>query len=167
MALEIIVRPAVFPDIRPKPARDARSEDPARGRAVIGGGSGQVIDIVQSQQLSTQKQHTSEEYRVTDIIRVYRIKTTPKPPPGTIPAGYDPKMPLQSNETIDYNVWVDQENMWQIITVLHTGETRRTFFRRVADHLDVDYPKGNAQVVVTDIVTPTKQGRGLVDLILP
>lgn len=167
MALEIIVRPAVFPDIRPKTARDARSGDPARGRAVITGGGGQVIDLVQSQQLGTQKQHTTEEYRVSDIIRVYRIKTTPKPPPGTIDPNYDPKAPLQGNETIDFNVWVDSENMWQIITVLHTGETRRTFFRRTADHLDVDYPKGNALVVVTDIVVPTKEGRGLVDLILP
>lgn len=167
MALEVIVRPAVFPDIRPGNARDARSDDPSRGRAVIGGGGGQVIDLVQSQSSNTQKQHQTEEIRVSDIIRVYRIKTTPKPPPGQIDPNYDPKIPLQSNERIDFNVYVDQENMWQVITVMHTGETRRTYYRRIADHLDEDYPKGNARVVVTDIMTKTGQGRGLVDLVLP
>lgn len=169
-SLERVVRPAVMPDIRPPLPRDARgsaSSDPDEGLGVIAGGGGTVINLAQSFRSSTQKQHQSEEYRVSDIIRVYRIKTTPKPPPGTVDPSYDPKAPRQSNERIDYNVWIDHENMWQIIHVLHTGETRRTFYRRVADHLDEDYPKGNARVVKSDIVVKTRGGRGYVDLILP
>lgn len=175
--LEVVVRPRVFPDIRPGDAEPARNDNPGFGRGIIGGGGGQVIDLQYSYRASTQKQHQSEEYRVFDIIRVYRVKpaTQPNllPPPNTPPgavkpatrsAGIDYSLPLQPGERIDKSTWTDQEVMWQIMHVLHTGEIKRTVYKRPDSR---DYPKGNMVVIEQDIIRKTKGPTNLVDLILP
>lgn len=145
--LETVVRPAVFPDIRPSSARDARPVDPDRGRAHINGSGGQVIDLAQSFSQNTQKQHVSEEYRVFDIIRIYRTFQN-----------------ANGQTQIDRNSWIDQEVMWQVITVLHTGETRRTIYRKPQPQ---DYPNGNMEIIAENIIRKTRGPGNLVDLILP
>lgn len=159
--LEVVVRPRVFPDIRPDKADIAVADNPGAGRGVISGGGGQVIDLQYSYNADVQKQHQSEEYRVYDIIRIFRFVPTNGEPPVS-PGGNQPPLPQAGR--VDRTVYIDQEVMWQVIHVLHTGETRRTFYRRPSSD---DYPNGNMEVVAADIIRKTKGPDNLVDLIIP
>jgi len=72
---EVIVRPVVFPNIRPAPARALAPEDnPDQGIAVLGGSGGRLIDLPHSYStsVSQQKPHT-ESKRQFDKERIYQV----------------------------------------------------------------------------------------------
>jgi predicted transcriptional regulator len=70
---EVIVRPVVFPDIRPQPARSLPAEDdPEKGICRITGASGQVVDLPYSFSISKSKTRAQEIQRTVDKQRVYQ-----------------------------------------------------------------------------------------------
>jgi hypothetical protein len=71
---EVVVRPAVFPDIRPAPAQSqAPASDPTKDIAVIHGSSGQHIDLPFSWSISTSSSRPKETRRRVDTARVYQM----------------------------------------------------------------------------------------------
>lgn len=163
MGLEVVVRPRVIPDFRPRDVRDARSGNLQQGLFQISGGGGQFVELRYTFHASTQKQYSSEEYRVFDIIRIYKVKTDKKDAEGNeVPINY--KVPLQPGESIDKKIFTDQEVMWQIIHVKHNGEIVRTTYKKPNPE---DWIKGNMRVIEEDIVRKTKGPKRLHELILP
>jgi hypothetical protein len=74
--LEVVVRPVVFPNIRPAPARALAPEDnPDQGIATLSGSGGRLIDLPHSlsASVSRNKQET-ETKRVVDTERVYQVE---------------------------------------------------------------------------------------------
>jgi hypothetical protein len=73
--LEVVVRPVVFPNIRPSPARILPpQDDPTKGIAVISGGGGGLIDLPFSFNMSfTSQASVGESRRQFDKERVYRV----------------------------------------------------------------------------------------------
>jgi hypothetical protein len=72
MGFETVVRPVVFPNIRPAPARALRIEDaPDKGLAVITGGSNSVVDLPFSFSSSWSKSRMVEVKRTYDKARIY------------------------------------------------------------------------------------------------
>jgi hypothetical protein len=70
---EVVVRPVVFPNIRPAPSRSLPPEDdPTKGFCVIKGSSGKVIDLPMSWSVSTSKTRPQEVERTVDEVRVYQ-----------------------------------------------------------------------------------------------
>jgi hypothetical protein len=68
---EIIVRPVVFPNIRPAPSRSLPPEDdPESGRATLTGSSGQVIALSHSFTASGTMPGGSETDRTYDVARI-------------------------------------------------------------------------------------------------
>jgi hypothetical protein len=74
--LEVVVRPFVFPNIRPAPARAlAPTDNPTNGIATLGGSGGRTIELTHSFSISTSKSTTeSETKRVVDVDRVYQVE---------------------------------------------------------------------------------------------
>jgi hypothetical protein len=69
---EVVVRPAVFPDIRPPPARSLPIEDaPDKGIAVINGIGNSIIDLTYSFSSSWTRARLVESRRTFDTVRVY------------------------------------------------------------------------------------------------
>ncbi|SRR5580765_4975324 len=69
---EVVVRPAVFPDIRPPPARSLPIEDaPDKGVAVINGIGNSIIDLTYSFSSSWSRSRLVESRRTFDKVRVY------------------------------------------------------------------------------------------------
>lgn len=74
---EVIVRPVVFPNIRPAPPRVLPPEqDPEQGIAVIGGSGGKLIDLPHSWSVSVSSQDSKETVRVFDKERVHQVTET-------------------------------------------------------------------------------------------
>ena len=72
--LEYIVRPAVFPDIRPTPNPSvAGKDDPNKGKAVITGMGGKSIDLPYSYSISASQSKPTEVKRRVDVARVYQM----------------------------------------------------------------------------------------------
>lgn len=70
---EVIVRPVVFPDIRPARARVlAPEDDPQQGIAVIGGGGGGTLTTSLNWSVSVSHQVQKETERKLDKKRVYQ-----------------------------------------------------------------------------------------------
>jgi hypothetical protein len=68
---EIIVRPVVFPSIRPAPTRSLPpADDPESGQAVLSGGSGQVIALTHSYSASASRPGGTETKRKYDVARI-------------------------------------------------------------------------------------------------
>jgi len=68
---EIIVRPVVFPNIRPLPSRSLPpADDPEQGQCVLSGGSGQVIALTHSYSASASSSGGTEIERVYDVARI-------------------------------------------------------------------------------------------------
>ena len=70
---ETIVRPVIFPNIRPAQARSVAPEsDPEKGLAHINGQGGQIVSLPYNftQNISRQKQ--KERKRRVDVVRVYQ-----------------------------------------------------------------------------------------------
>jgi hypothetical protein len=71
---EVIVRPAVFPNIRPAPPRVLPPEqDPEQGIAVISGSGGKLIDLPHTWSVSVARQESKETVRVFDKERVHQV----------------------------------------------------------------------------------------------
>jgi hypothetical protein len=71
---EVIVRPVVFPNIRPAPARSLLPEDdPTQGFAVLSGVGGKLIDLPSSESRSTSRSKPVETKRRFDIVRIYQM----------------------------------------------------------------------------------------------
>lgn len=68
---EVIVRPVVFPNIRPAPTRSLPpADDPESGQAVLSGGSGQVISLTHSYNASASRPGGTEKKRKFDVARI-------------------------------------------------------------------------------------------------
>lgn len=76
---EIVVRPVVFPNIRPAPAQPlSPADDPERGFAVIHGNGGKQIDLTFSWSGSASSSQRTEIKRRVDEVRVYQKKSNGK-----------------------------------------------------------------------------------------
>jgi hypothetical protein len=69
---EVIVRPVVFPNIRPQPSRSLppASDDPKQGQAVLSGSNGQVIALTHSYSASASSTGGTETERTFDVARI-------------------------------------------------------------------------------------------------
>ena len=71
---ETLVRPVVFPNIRPQRAQSlAPEDDPTKGIAVIKGASGRVIDLPSSWSQQTTRERHVEIQRRVDEVRVSQM----------------------------------------------------------------------------------------------
>jgi hypothetical protein len=76
MGFEVIVRPAVFPSIRPAPARvlAPSGSDPTQGLAVLSGGGGKFVGLSYSWNVSVSRGATQQETsRQFDKLRVHQV----------------------------------------------------------------------------------------------
>jgi hypothetical protein len=73
--LEVVVRPVVFPNIRPQAPRVLPAlDDPTKGICTIGGGSGNVIDLPHSWSVSlSHSEPVKEQKRQVDKERHYQV----------------------------------------------------------------------------------------------
>lgn len=70
---EIIVRPVVFPNIRPQATRSLPPEDdPEKGKCTIGGSGGGLIGVSYSSSMSASRSSQKEKQRTVDEARVYQ-----------------------------------------------------------------------------------------------
>ena len=70
---EIIVRPVVFPNIRPQAARSLPPEDdPEKGKATIRGNPAKVFSLSYSYSFSASSSNEEETERQFDEVRVYQ-----------------------------------------------------------------------------------------------
>lgn len=70
---EVVVRPVVFPNIRPPAARSLpTAADPTQGFCTIHGSSGKVVDLPYSWNVSTSNSRPQEMKRRVDEVRVYQ-----------------------------------------------------------------------------------------------
>lgn len=68
---EVIVRPVVFPNIRPAPARSILPEDdPEQGVAVLGGSGGKLVDLTSSESGNISRSHLVESKRRFDKVKI-------------------------------------------------------------------------------------------------
>jgi len=68
---EVIVRPMVFPNIRPAPSRSLPpADDATQGQAVLSGSSGQVIALTHSYSASASSTGGTEHQRTFDVARI-------------------------------------------------------------------------------------------------
>jgi len=73
MGFEVVVRPAVLPNIRPAPAQSLPPlDDPDKGFAVIRGNGAKQIDLSSSWSSSTSMNKRKETERRVDEARVYQ-----------------------------------------------------------------------------------------------
>jgi len=70
---ETIVRPMVFPNIRPIPTRSLPPEDdPEQGKCEIGGGGGGIVAVTENISVSGSTHNPKEVERRVDTARVYQ-----------------------------------------------------------------------------------------------
>jgi hypothetical protein len=74
--LEVVVRPVIFPDIRPAPRPSVvpAATDPAQGLVVIRGSSAKTIDLPSSYSVSFTVTYAKEKQRKFDVARIYQIQ---------------------------------------------------------------------------------------------
>jgi hypothetical protein len=73
MGFEVVVRPAVLPNIRPAPAQTLPpADDPEKGFCMIRGNPAKSLDLTTSWSRSTSKSHQVETKRRFDEVRVYQ-----------------------------------------------------------------------------------------------
>jgi hypothetical protein len=71
---EVVVRPVVFPDIRPAPARSLPpADDPAKGMCVITGAGSFPVQLSFSTSVNTSKSKPVETERRSDEVTVYQM----------------------------------------------------------------------------------------------
>ena len=70
---ETIVRPVVFPNIRPAPARSLPpADDPEKGFAIIKGNPAKEVDLNYSYSMSASSRSSNETERRVDVARIYQ-----------------------------------------------------------------------------------------------
>jgi len=111
---EVIVRPVVFPSIRPAPARSlAPEDDPEQGVAVLSGSSGKLIDLPMNTSVSWTRSLKYEKMRVSKPVRVKQ-----KEKDGTInPDNYVDTKRLKALQTRD-----GQEDTYQVFHLPKLGD---------------------------------------------
>jgi len=71
---EVVVRPVVLPNIRPRPAQTLPpASDPEAGWCTIKGNPAKQIDLSSSWSQSMSKSHHVETERIVDEVRVYQV----------------------------------------------------------------------------------------------
>jgi hypothetical protein len=84
---ETIVRPVIFPNIRPAQVRPVTPEsDPEKGFAHIHGASGKTVSLAYSWSYNKTKSKTQEVKRRVDEVRVYK---------------------MDENGNVEEDVWID------------------------------------------------------------
>jgi hypothetical protein len=79
---EVVVRPVVFPNIRPAPPRIlAPEDDPEQGFASLSGSGGRLIDLPRSYSWSATNSYHTEAWREYTIERVSGKDTSEKQQP--------------------------------------------------------------------------------------
>lgn len=74
MGFETVVRPVVFPDIRPAPAQPQPAASGSdQGIATIHGSNGKFLDLAYSWSASTSQSNPRETKRRVDVARVYQM----------------------------------------------------------------------------------------------
>jgi hypothetical protein len=133
---EVIVRPVVFPNIRPAPARSLPPEDdPTRGVATLGGSGGGPVQLSYSysMNMNRSKQHLYEEARIVDTARVYQKEQT---------AG--------GGETCNRNNFVDVDVVRKITGVDAEGARRYIHFARMQPLFNVEILKSGTMMPCPD-----------------
>lgn len=70
---EVVVRPVVFPDIRPRARQSLPpQDDPEKGFAVIKGNPAKVVGFTNTWSMSSSKSKPTETSRRVDDVRVYK-----------------------------------------------------------------------------------------------
>jgi hypothetical protein len=70
---EVVVRPVVFPNIRPPQAKPVLpADDPTQGQCVISGASGEIVTLNESWNYNQSKSRPVETKRRSDLARVYQ-----------------------------------------------------------------------------------------------
>lgn len=73
--LEVVVRPVVFPDIRPRPRPSLPPQnDPTKGFAVIKGNPASSVGLSDNWNVSSSKTRPQERQRRVDEARVYQME---------------------------------------------------------------------------------------------
>jgi len=73
MGFEVVVRPVVFPNIRPAPARSLPpQDDPTKGFAQIRGNGATTVGLSYSYSASASSSQKVEDKRRVDVARVYQ-----------------------------------------------------------------------------------------------
>ena len=74
MAFEVVVRPVVFPDVRPPPARSLPPpDDPTQGFCTIKGNGASHVDLTSSYSVNQSKSVQTETKRRYDVARIYQM----------------------------------------------------------------------------------------------
>jgi hypothetical protein len=115
---ETVVRPVVFPNIRPAPPRvlPPEADDPTKGFATIRGNGGKHIDLTQSTTISMSKSRGTESERRVDVMRVYQE---------------------EEDGTVNKSNFVDVENATKI-TVRESVDYKRTWYQRQEEKDNVE-----------------------------
>jgi hypothetical protein len=123
---ETIVRPVVFPSIRPQPARSLPPEDDSeQGFATISGSSGSLIGISYSYSVSLSRSIAAkEEKRSSDEVRVFQKEADGK---------------------INRDNYVDVKVAKNILTAVPEGEKEETIYRPAEE-------QDNVEIRKTDII---------------
>lgn len=107
---EIVVRPVVFPNIRPAPAQSqAPASDPTKGICTIKGSSGKHIDLPFSWSISTSTSRPKETKRRVDVVRVYQKDDnlgTRNPSPSRLSTSPS-RLSTTSDSTVNKDNYVD------------------------------------------------------------
>jgi hypothetical protein len=73
--LEVVVRPVIFPDIRPRAKQSLPpQDDPEKGLAVISGNPAQSIGLSYSWSVSASYSKPKEKWRKVDGVRTFQMK---------------------------------------------------------------------------------------------
>src|SRR5215475_277838 len=74
MTFEVVVRPAVVPNIRPAPAQPSSPApgDSSQGMVTIHGASGRYLELPYSVSFSSSQPHFKEKKRRVDQVRIYQ-----------------------------------------------------------------------------------------------
>jgi hypothetical protein len=111
---ETVVRPVVFPDIRPAPAQPLPPQDnPNQGLCTITGSSGKTIDLPYSYSISSSESRPTETRRRVDVARVYQMNDD-----GTV----------NKDNFVDINV---ANKIW-----MRDGETQQTQYYTAVQETD-------------------------------
>ena len=140
---EVIVRPVVFPVIRPGRARAlAPEDDPEKGIAEFTGSSGGLVDLTFSETHSWSKSKPVEVERTVAVERVYQKE---KDAPGgqglngPLPKGVNPEN------------YVDIERMEKLVVAEANGQWTETFYAKPKPD---DPERSNIEIMTPELVIP-------------
>src|SRR4029077_10169427 len=147
--LEVVVRPVVFPNIRPVQARFlAPPDDPAKGVATLSGQGGQFIELPRSEEQSAQRSKAVETERTVDVERVYQKVTNP-----------------DGSKEINRENYVDVERAKKI-TLRNANDTETPMFF-APPLFGPTADRDNIEIIVPDKVIPNPEERQRIEVYHP